>query len=94
MGAAGQQCDVVVELESGSLDRSEIVVQLLQGQLLADGSFDETHLRVVPMTADDDGRFRTSFTPDRAGRWGVAARALPSHPYQRGLFDTGLITTG
>jgi hypothetical protein len=85
---------VVVELESGSLDRSEIVVQLLHGQLLADGSFDESLLRVVPMTADDDGRFRTSFTPDRAGRWGVAARAMPTHPSQHGPFDTGLVTVG
>jgi starch phosphorylase len=93
-GVAGQQCNVVVELESGSLDRSEIVVQLLHGQLLADGSFDESLLRVVPMTADDDGRFRTSFTPDRAGRWGVAARAMPTHPSQHGPFDTGLVTVG
>ena len=93
-GAAGRRCDVVVELEAGSLDRSEIVVQLLHGQLLADGSFDEAHLRVVPMTADDDGRFRTSFTPDRAGRWGVAARAMPTHPSLHGPFDTGLVTVG
>ncbi|MGE5211823.1 MAG: alpha-glucan family phosphorylase, partial [Acidobacteriota bacterium] len=93
-GAAGQQCDVAVELEAGSLDRSEIVVQLLHGPLLADGSFDEALLRVVPMTADHDGRFRTSFTPDRAGRWGVAARAMPTHPSLRGPFDTGLVTVG
>ena len=93
-GAAGQRCDVVVELDAGSLDRSEIVVQLLHGQLLADGSFDEALLRVVPMTADDDGRFRTSFTPDRAGRWGLAARAMPTHPSLHGPFDTGLVTVG
>jgi starch phosphorylase len=93
-GAAGEQCDVLVELEAGSLDRSEIVVQLLHGPLLADGSFDEALLRVVPMTADDAGRFRTSFTPDHAGRWGVAARAMPTHPSLHGPFDTGLVTIG
>ncbi len=93
-GAAGEQRNVQVELDAGSLDRSEIVVQLLHGQLLADGSFDEALLTVVPMTADDDGRFRTSFTPDRAGRWGLAARAMPTHPSLRGPFDTGLVTVG
>jgi starch phosphorylase len=93
-GAAGEECSVVVDLDAGSLDRSEIVVQLLHGQLLADGSFDEALLRVVPMTADDDGRFRTSFAPDRAGRWGVAARAMPTHPSLHSPFDTGLVTVG
>ena len=93
-GAAGQECSVVVDLDAGGLDRSEIVVQLLHGQLLADGSFDETLLQVVPMSADDDGRFRTSFTPDRAGKWGVAARAMPTHPSLHSPFDTGLVTVG
>jgi starch phosphorylase len=93
-GAAGDQRNVEVELDAGSLDPSEIVVQLLHGQLLADGSFDEALLSVVPMTADDDGRFRTSFTPDRAGRWGLAARAMPTHPSLRGPFDTGLVAVG
>jgi hypothetical protein len=32
--------------------------------------------------------------PDRAGRWGVAARAMPTHAYLRGPFDTGLVTVG
>ncbi len=93
-GAAGARHDVVVELHPGPLDRDEIVVQLLHGPLLADGSFDETALEVVPISADDDGRFRTSFAPDRAGRWGLAARAMPTHPALRGPFDTGLVALG
>jgi starch phosphorylase len=91
-GAAGEARNVVVELEQGSLAPDDIIVQLLHGPLLGDGSFDEAQLNVVPMTSGDDGRFRSSFAPDRAGRWGVAARALPAHPNQQGLFDTGLIT--
>ena len=85
---------MVVDLDSGALDRSEIIVQLLHGPLLADGSFDEALLTVIPITADHDGRFRTSFTPDRAGRWGLAARAMPTHPSMRGPFDTGLVAVG
>jgi hypothetical protein len=69
-------------------------VQLLHGPLLADGSFDENRLSVLPMVAGDDGLFRATFTPDRAGRWGYAARAIPTHPDLRGPFDTGLVTIG
>ncbi len=93
-GVAGMSVDVVVELDTGALEREAVVVQLLHGPLLADGSFDEALLSVLPMVADADGRYRTSFAPDRAGRWGVAARAMPTHPYLRGPFDTGLVTIG
>ncbi len=93
-GVAGAPHDAVVELDAGSIERDSIVVQLLHGPLLADGSFDEPVLSVLPMTAGDDGRFRTTFVPDRAGRWGVAARAMPTHPYLRGPFDTGLVAVG
>jgi len=48
----------------------------------------------VPMAAGDDGRFHVTFAPDRAGRWGAAARALPTHPHLRNLFETGLVTIG
>ncbi len=93
-GAAGMSVDVVAELDPGALERVAIVVQLLHGPLLADGTFDESLLNVLPMAGDADGRFRVSFTPDRAGRWGVAARAMPTHPLLRGPFDTGLVTNG
>ena len=56
-GAAGETRQVVVELEPGELEIDEIVVQLLHGPVLADGSFDEALLNVVPMTTGDDGRF-------------------------------------
>ena len=93
-GAAGEPRNVVIELDPGSLQPDDVAVQLVHGPVLGDGSFDEALLHVVATTVDDEGRYRASFVPDRAGRWGVAARALPSHPAQRGLFDTGLITTG
>ena len=93
-GAAGETREVVVELEPGELEIDEIVVQLLHGPVLADGSFDEALLNVVPMTTGDDGRFRIEFAPDRAGRWGTAARAMPTHPLLRGQVDVGLVAMG
>jgi glycogen phosphorylase len=92
--AAGHARVAEVDLDPGTLDPDEIVVQLLHGPLSIDGSFDEGGLTIVPMTVGDDGRFRATFVPDRAGRWGVAARAMPTHPYLTGPFDTGLVTIG
>jgi len=93
-GIAGERHDVVVELDSGGLDADEINVQLLHGPLLADGSFDEHLLEVVSIEADDDGRYRTTFEPDRTGRWGVVARAMPTHRLLTGAHDTGLVAIG
>jgi len=93
-GAAGEARNVVIELEPGPLRPDDIAVQLVHGPLRGDSSFDEAQMHVVSTTVGDDGRYRASFAPDRAGRWGVAARALPSHVHQRGLSDTGLISVG
>ncbi len=93
-GATGETRNVVIEVDPSSLRPDDIAVQLVHGPVLGDGSFDEALMDVVATTLGDDGRYRASFAPDRAGRWGVAARALPSHPHQRGLFDTGLLTAG
>jgi starch phosphorylase len=92
VSTAGDTRNAVVELDPGSLGAAEIIVQLLHGPLLHDGSFDESSLQVQIMSADDDGRFRAGFVPDRAGNWGVAARALPTHPNLRS--PLGLVTVG
>ncbi|MGB0114829.1 MAG: alpha-glucan family phosphorylase, partial [Ilumatobacteraceae bacterium] len=93
-GAAGVERPVVASVESGDLTAEEIVVQVVHGPLLADGSFDEHHLHVVPMTAGDDGRYHATFAPDQAGRWGVTVRAMPTHPHLSSPFETGLVATG
>jgi len=84
----------VAHLETSQLDRDDIVVQLLHGPLLADGSFDQRHLNVVAMLPSNDGTFQADFTPDRAGRWGATARAMPTHPHLMGRFDTGHVALG
>ena len=90
-GAAGDTRHVVAELDSGSIDRNEILVQLVHGPLLATGEFDEHALTALAMTPGDDGRYHAEFIADRAGRWGVSVRALPTHPSLAGSFDTGLV---
>ncbi len=90
-GSAGEARQVVAELQPGALDHDDLAVQLLHGPLLADGSFDEHALTVVPMSLGDDGRHHGEFVADRAGNWGVSVRALPTHHHLAGAFDTGLV---
>jgi starch phosphorylase len=90
-GEAGQKRVVVARVEPGGLDLGELRVQALHGPLAADGSFDEHRLVVHDMRSEGDGRFVTSFTPEEAGRWGVAVRAMPTHPALTGPADTGLV---
>jgi starch phosphorylase len=90
-GSAGDARHLVAQLDPATLGHDEIVVQLLHGPLLADGNFDEHALAVMPMTPGDDGRHHAEFVADRAGHWGVAVRALPTHHHLAGPFDTGLV---
>jgi starch phosphorylase len=90
-GTAGESRELVVELDPGMLRHDEIVVQLLHGPLLADRTFDEQALTAVPMSLGNDGRYHAAFVADRAGHWGVSARALPTHHHLAGPFDTGFV---
>jgi starch phosphorylase len=90
-GVAGASRDVIAYVDAGSLSLSELSVQAVHGPVQADGSFDEDRLAVIPMTPTGDGRFAATFTPERAGRWGVSVRALPTHPLLTGPFDVGLV---
>ena len=91
--AAGDARTATATLDPGMLDTDDIVVQVVHGPLTIDGSFDEDLMSVVPMVARADGRYEASFSPDRAGRWGVSVRALPSHRHLTSVYDTGLVTT-
>lgn len=91
--AAGEARTANATLDPGTLRADDVVVQVVHGPLTIDGSFDEELMTVVPMTVQADGRYEASFTPDRAGRWGVSVRALPSHPHLTSVYDTGLVAT-
>lgn len=91
--AAGDARTATAILDPGTLRADDIVVQVVHGPLTIDGSFDEDLMSVVPMVAQPDGRYEASFSPDRAGRWGVSVRALPSHQHLTSVYDTGLVAT-
>ena len=90
---AGEARDIVAELDPGDLDPSELIVQCVHGPLLADGSFDETHL-TVELLQRDGSNWSGSIEPQGAGPWGVTVRALPTHPGLSSVYDTGLVASG
>jgi starch phosphorylase len=92
-GEAGVGRRVVAHVEPGPLALEELSVQVVHGPLAADGSFDEHRMTVVDMHPDADGRFAATFVPEQAGRWGVAVRAMPTHPAMTNPVDTGLLVT-
>jgi starch phosphorylase len=82
---------VVALVDPGQLSLDDLVVQVVHGPVTADGSFDEHSMTVIDMHPEEDGRFTASFVPEQAGRWGVSARALPTHPSLTSPFDSGLV---
>ncbi|MGA7756765.1 MAG: alpha-glucan family phosphorylase [Ilumatobacteraceae bacterium] len=90
-GSAGVERSVVAHVDPGQLSLDDLVVQVVHGPVTADGSFDEHSMTVIDMHPDEDGRFTASFVPEQAGRWGVSARALPTHPSLTSPFDSGLV---
>jgi starch phosphorylase len=90
-GGAGEDRRVVVDVDTGALDAGDLRVQVVHGPLAPDGSFDDHH--VVEMHRGDDGRYRATFAATQAGRWGVSARAIPTHADLTSAFDTALVAT-
>jgi glycogen phosphorylase len=92
--AAGESCEIAAEVDPGSLSLDELVVQVLHGPLLPDGSFDESRLTNEAMHHTADRTFVGTITPSGAGPWGVTVRAIPTHPGLSSLYDTGLVASG
>ena len=90
---AGEARDIVAELDPGELDAGELTVQCVHGPLLADGTFDETHL-TVELLQRNGNTWSGSIEPQGAGPWGVTVRALPTHPGLSSVYDTGLVASG
>jgi glycogen phosphorylase len=93
-GEAGRERRVVAHVDPGPLSLEELTVQVVHGPLAPDGSFDEHRMAVADMQPGEDGRFAATFVPEHAGRWGVAVRAMPTHPSLTSPYDAALVVVG
>jgi starch phosphorylase len=93
-GTAGAPRRIAATVDSGELRLDELEVEIVHGPLDASGSLDGDRMERVPMTGDGSGRYTGEFTPDAPGPWGVAVRALPTHPALSSVLEPGLVAVG
>ncbi len=93
-GAAGAVRHVVATVDHGELTPRDLTVELVHGPLDAAGAFVDRRTERVPMAGDGAGRFAGKFAPEGTGPWGVAVRALPTHPALNSVFEPGLVALG
>jgi starch phosphorylase len=82
-------------VQTGSLAPEDIQVELLAGQMNADGEIDNPAIvEMKPLNSDKDGYlYETAEIPcSGSGRHGITARILPHHPDLGNKFEPRLIT--
>ncbi len=86
--------DVDVEVGLGSLASDDVAVELLHGPVGPTGELTETSIVRLSLAGplDDGYRYRGSFTCERAGRYGIAVRVVPSHPDLAVPAEIGCVT--
>lgn len=94
-GVSGSNRSVRVRVDPGQLRADELVVQLVHGPLSSDGTFDQERMETATLEASDQvGIYAGTFVPNDSGRYGVTARALPTHSALSSIYDTGLVSSG
>ena len=93
-GAAhiGEVREVDVAVELGELAPSDVQVQLLHGEVAADGLLRSPAMTVLePAGGDGGGRYRGSFECTVSGEYGFAVRVVPHHEDLISWTSTGLV---
>ena len=93
-GVAGQARTITATVDPGKMQLDEIAVHVLHGPLDPSGSLDSDRVEPVAMSSDGTGRFAADLVPSGAGPWGVAVRAMPTHPALSSAVETGFVTLG
>ena len=88
----GEPRNVSVMVELGSLDFSDVEVQLLHGAVSAGGEMSSSV--AVDLERRAPGRYEGSFICDRSGLHGYTVRVVPTHPDLADPFEIGCVTWG
>ena len=93
-GVLGDTRDVVVEVDLGPVDPTEVDVQIVHGPTTADGTIDAPQILSLERESGSGGtaRYRGTIDLDTSGEYGLAARVVPTHEDLRSWADTGLVT--
>ncbi|WP_336249924.1 alpha-glucan family phosphorylase [Stomatohabitans albus] len=87
---AGEQREIVIEANLGSLNPTDVKVQVLHGAVTVDGTITEPD--VLDLAIGDDGRWHGNLHLTNAGEHGVTARIIPHHEDLGHFASVGKIT--
>lgn len=87
---AGTGTTLQAEVDLGALQASDVSVQVVYGQRLADGEL--TDVAIVAMDEAAPGTYRTSVAIDTPGEYGYTVRVVPKHEMLRSPAELGLVS--
>ena len=91
----GEERSVQVVAHLGKLDPGDVAVQVVHGEVAADGQITDPQVADLQLDGDaSDGATAWSGTiaAQASGEYGVAARVVPSHADLLSWAETGLVT--
>ncbi|HVL82653.1 MAG TPA: alpha-glucan family phosphorylase [Actinomycetota bacterium] len=92
----GTKREVRTQVHLGSLEPSDVEVQLLHGPVEGDGEMSRSSVEVMSVAAGGARAggtyvYETTFPVQRAGRYGFTIRVVPSHPDLPSATSLGLV---
>ncbi len=87
----GEARTAVASISLGSLQPSDVAVQLVHGGVGLNDELDQA--QIVDMTSVGGDRFEATFTASQAGRYGYTVRVVPAHPALGSWAEVGVQTT-
>jgi starch phosphorylase len=94
--ALGAQVPVSIAIDSGPIDPSHLVVEVVHGPTDGDGRIIEGEVVPATLAPSDNGlqRFTATISCRRSGRQGLAVRVRPGRPGSEWIFDQTLVRWG
>lgn len=94
--ALGERIPVTVEIETGPIDPSHLLVEVVHGPTDGDGRIVEGAVSDATLTGSGNGlhRFEAVIHCARSGRQGMAVRIRPGRPGSEWIFDQTLVRWG
>ena len=90
----GEQREVRALVDLGSLEATDVCVQLVHGSVRSDGMIDQRRVEELRHEGAEDGAhlFSGHFVCDSSGEYGFAVRVVPANDDLLSWADTGLIS--
>jgi glycogen phosphorylase len=94
VAAVGEEREVRVLVDLGTLQPTDVSVELVHGAVRSDGYLDNRSVQPLKHEGSEDGHelFSGRFTADESGEYGFAVRVVPANDDLLSWADTGLVS--